>query len=236
MRRPMSQLIRNLFSAREEERLLKGALGCAIPEFIARFGAADAVKRVELELRRARRARSRRTLRVLERRPGANRDAHEREFNPEASRRARTVRSRRAASVPRRRSIARAGVFVSTVTRAGAGFQPSPARSSQASAPTARHSAASRPKTCATPAAPAAKSRMRRATDRLRDSFSSSPYFQAGWLVTAQKARTFEVVRRSVPPDCGAEMFVDDQHRASRSPCHGGRRFAAIDTHPLHGR
>ena len=176
------------------------------------------------------------TLRVLERRPGANRDAHEREFNPEASRRARTVRSRRAASVPRRRSIARAGVFVSTVTRAGAGFQPSPARSSQASAPTARHSAASRPKTCATPAAPAAKSRMRRATDRLRDSFSSSPYFQAGWLVTPQKARTFEVVRRSVPPDCGAEMFVDDQHRASRSPCHGGRRFAAIDTHPLHGR
>ena len=59
---------------------------------------------------------------------------------------------------------------------------------------------------------------------------------QAGWLVTPQKARTFEVVRRSVPPDCGAEMFVDDQHRVSRSPCHGGRRFAAIDTHPLHGR
>ena len=60
MRRPMSQLNRNLFSTREEERLLKRALGCAIPEFIARFGAADAVKRVELELRRARRARSRR--------------------------------------------------------------------------------------------------------------------------------------------------------------------------------
>ena len=59
MRRPMSQLNRNLFSAREEERLLKGALGCAIPEFIARFGAADAIKRVELELRRALRARSR---------------------------------------------------------------------------------------------------------------------------------------------------------------------------------
>jgi hypothetical protein len=31
MRRPMSQLNRNLFSAREEERLLRGALGCAIP-------------------------------------------------------------------------------------------------------------------------------------------------------------------------------------------------------------
>ena len=55
----MSQLNRNLFSAREEERLLKAVLGCAIPEFTARFGTADAVKRVELELRRARRARSR---------------------------------------------------------------------------------------------------------------------------------------------------------------------------------
>ena len=167
------------------------------------------------------------TLRVLERRPGANHDAHEREFNPEATPRARTVRPRGAASVLRRLSIARASVFVSTVTRDGAGFQPSPARSSQASAPPARHSAASRPKTCATPLRrQAAKSRMRRAADQLRDSFSSSPYLQAGWLVTAQKARTFEVVSRSVPPDCGAEMFVEDQHRASRSPCHGGRRFA----------
>ena len=63
------------------------------------------------------------------------------------------------------------------------------------------------------PAAPAAKSRMDRAIDPLRDSFSSSSYLQAAWLVTAQKARTFEVVRRSVPPDCGAEMFVGDQHR-----------------------
>ena len=153
------------------------------------------------------------TLRVLERRPGANRDDHEREFNPEASRRARTVRSRRAASVPRRRSMARAGVLVSTVTRDGAGFQPSPARSSQASAPTARHSAASRPKTCATPAAPAAKSRMRRATDRLRGFILVITVPSGGVVSHGAKARTFEVVRRSVPPDCGAELFVGDQHR-----------------------
>ena len=59
MRDPMSEIDCKMFSLREEERLLKGALGCAIPEFIARFGTADAVKRVESELRRARRARSR---------------------------------------------------------------------------------------------------------------------------------------------------------------------------------
>ena len=151
MRRPMSQLIRNLFSAREEERLLKGALGCAIPEFIARFGAADAVKRVELELRRARRARSRRLYAfwsaVLAQIATPTKESSIRK----RVRRARTVRPRGAASVLRRLSIARASVFVSTVTRDGAGFQPSPARSSQASAPPARHSAASRPKTCATP-------------------------------------------------------------------------------------
>ena len=54
----MSEIDRALLHSREE-RLLKRALGCAIPEFIASFGAADAVKRVEAELRRARRARSR---------------------------------------------------------------------------------------------------------------------------------------------------------------------------------
>ncbi len=54
----MSEIDRALPHSREE-RLLKRALGCAIPEFIASFGAADAVKRVEAELRRARRARSR---------------------------------------------------------------------------------------------------------------------------------------------------------------------------------
>ncbi len=54
----MSEIDRALLHSREE-RLLKRALGCAIPEFIASVGAADAVKRVEAELRRARRARSR---------------------------------------------------------------------------------------------------------------------------------------------------------------------------------
>jgi hypothetical protein len=55
----MSEIDRDLIPLREEERLLKRALGSAIPEFIARFGAAGAIKRVEAELRRARRARSR---------------------------------------------------------------------------------------------------------------------------------------------------------------------------------
>ena len=56
---PMSEIDRDLIPSREEERLLKRTLGCAIPEFIASFGADEAVKRVETELRRARRARSR---------------------------------------------------------------------------------------------------------------------------------------------------------------------------------
>jgi hypothetical protein len=56
---PMSEIDRDLLPSRVEERLLKRALGSAIPEFIARFGAADAVKRAEAELRRARRAHSR---------------------------------------------------------------------------------------------------------------------------------------------------------------------------------
>ena len=55
----MSEIDSELIPSREEARLLKRALGSAIPEFIARFGAADAVKRAEAELRRARRARSR---------------------------------------------------------------------------------------------------------------------------------------------------------------------------------
>src|SRR5271165_7201191 len=55
----MSEIDSNLLPLREEERLLKRALGSAVPEFIARFGAAGAVKRAEAELRRARRARSR---------------------------------------------------------------------------------------------------------------------------------------------------------------------------------
>jgi hypothetical protein len=55
----MSEFDRDLLPSREEERLLKRALGSAIPEFIARFGAENAIKRAEAELRRARRARSR---------------------------------------------------------------------------------------------------------------------------------------------------------------------------------
>jgi hypothetical protein len=55
----MSEIDRDLIPSREEERVLKRALGSAIPEFIARFGAAGAIKRAEAELQRARRARSR---------------------------------------------------------------------------------------------------------------------------------------------------------------------------------
>src|SRR5208282_6146790 len=55
----MSEIDRDLLPSREEERLPKRALGSAVPEFIARFGAAGAIKRAEAELRRARRARSR---------------------------------------------------------------------------------------------------------------------------------------------------------------------------------
>ncbi len=55
----MSEIDRDLLPSREEDRPLKRALGSAIPEFIARFGAAGAIKRAEAELRRARRVRSR---------------------------------------------------------------------------------------------------------------------------------------------------------------------------------
>jgi hypothetical protein len=43
----------------EEQRILMRALGCGVEELVARFGAENAVKRVETELRSARRARSR---------------------------------------------------------------------------------------------------------------------------------------------------------------------------------
>ena len=59
MRDPMSEIGCKLLSLREEERQLKLTLGCAIPEFTARFGTADVIKRIEAELRHARRARSR---------------------------------------------------------------------------------------------------------------------------------------------------------------------------------
>ena len=55
----MSEIDSELIPSREEARLLKRALGSAVPEFIARFGAAGAIKRAKAELRRARRARSR---------------------------------------------------------------------------------------------------------------------------------------------------------------------------------
>jgi hypothetical protein len=55
----MSEIDRDLIPSREEERLPKRALGCAIPKFVAQLGAAGAVKWVEAELRQARRARSR---------------------------------------------------------------------------------------------------------------------------------------------------------------------------------
>ena len=42
---PMSEIDRDLLPSREEERLLKRTLGCAIPEFIANFGVDEAVKR-----------------------------------------------------------------------------------------------------------------------------------------------------------------------------------------------
>ena len=44
---------------REEQRILTRALGCGVEELVARLGAENAIKRVETELRRARRARSR---------------------------------------------------------------------------------------------------------------------------------------------------------------------------------
>ena len=128
------------------------------------------------------------TLRVLERRPGANRDAHEREFNPEASSKSADrstawsglrpttalnsegERFRLDRNTGRRRLSAIAGEVLAGVSAARATFGRKQAKDLR------------------NPVAPAAKSRMRRAADRLRDSFSSSPYLQAGWLVTAQKS------------------------------------------------
>jgi hypothetical protein len=49
----------DLTSSREEQRMLMRALGCGVEELVARLGAENAIKRVETELRRARRARSR---------------------------------------------------------------------------------------------------------------------------------------------------------------------------------
>ena len=43
----------------KEQRILMRALGCGVEGLVARLGAENAIKRVETELRRARRARSR---------------------------------------------------------------------------------------------------------------------------------------------------------------------------------
>jgi hypothetical protein len=43
----------------KEQRILMRALGCDVEELVARLGAENAIKRVKTELRRARRARSR---------------------------------------------------------------------------------------------------------------------------------------------------------------------------------
>jgi hypothetical protein len=43
----------------KEDRILMRALGCGVEELVTRFGAENAIKRVEAELRRAKRARSR---------------------------------------------------------------------------------------------------------------------------------------------------------------------------------
>jgi hypothetical protein len=43
----------------KEQRILMRALGCGVEELVARFGAKIAIRRIRTELRRARRARSR---------------------------------------------------------------------------------------------------------------------------------------------------------------------------------
>ena len=43
----------------DEQRILMRVLGCGVEELVTRFGAENAIKRVETELRRAKRARSR---------------------------------------------------------------------------------------------------------------------------------------------------------------------------------
>jgi hypothetical protein len=42
-----------------EQRIVMRVLGCGVEELVTRFGAENAIKRVETELRRAKRARSR---------------------------------------------------------------------------------------------------------------------------------------------------------------------------------
>jgi hypothetical protein len=60
-------------SARQQ-RVFMRALGCGGEELVARVGAETAIKRVETELRRDKRARSRKLLRIVERRSRQDRD------------------------------------------------------------------------------------------------------------------------------------------------------------------
>jgi hypothetical protein len=67
----------------KEQRILMPALGCGVEELVVRLGAENAIKRVETELRRARRARSRK-LHALERRSRQDRDGDRRAAEHEA--------------------------------------------------------------------------------------------------------------------------------------------------------
>ena len=55
----MSKIDRHSDLTPSPKRILVRAFGCGVEELVARFGAEKAIKRVETELRRARRARSR---------------------------------------------------------------------------------------------------------------------------------------------------------------------------------
>ena len=62
-RHPMSKIDRRTevtpSPSLEEQRILMRALGCSVEELVARLGAENAIRRVKTELRRAKRARSR---------------------------------------------------------------------------------------------------------------------------------------------------------------------------------
>jgi hypothetical protein len=86
-RHPMSKIDRRTevtpSPSLEEQRILMRALGCSVEELVTRLGPENAIKRVETELRRARRARSQ-APRVLERRSRHDRDGHGRGAEHEA--------------------------------------------------------------------------------------------------------------------------------------------------------
>jgi hypothetical protein len=55
----MPEMDSHLPPSHAEQRVFVRAMGCGVEDFIARFGAETAIRRVKTELRRARRARSR---------------------------------------------------------------------------------------------------------------------------------------------------------------------------------